>query len=184
MCNRCVEAMQGLSNQATQAKTAEAQANTTEAQAKAANESAPHPVLGLLGAIGLLGALRSSVPEQSIRVDNKHKVTIAPFESLDAALVTSEKVRKLVFPEALGEAQQELNYEAALLRSAALIPTLPEDMKFEGLAALLSLVLMGFNPNEVDDIKKSLREGYEEMAASKIKEANVKLLAETGFVNV
>ena len=180
MCNRCAEAMQELSNQATQAKTAEAQADTAEAT----TESTQHPVLGLLGAIGLLGALRSKAPEQTIRVDNKHKVTIAPFETLDAALVTSEKVRKLAFPDAVGEAQQVLNYEAALLRSAALIPTLPEDMKFEGLAALLSLVLMGFDPNEVDDIKKSLREGYEEVVASKIKEANVKLLAETGFVNV
>lgn len=127
---------------------------------------------------------QAQAPEQTVLFLGNDTVAIKPFETLDDALVTSNKVAQLVYPETLGENAQYAKYEADLVRVAATIPVLPEERKFEGLVGLLAVVLMGFEPQDLDAVKDVLRESLEAVAVGEVRKNTETFLRERGFGDV
>lgn len=127
---------------------------------------------------------QAQAPEQTVLFLGNDTVAIKPFETLDDALVTSNKVAQLVYPETLGEDAQYAKYEADLVRVAATIPVLPEERKFEGLVGLLAVVLMGFEPQDLPAVKDVLRESLEAVAVGEVRKNTETFLRERGFGDV
>lgn len=122
--------------------------------------------------------------ENTIYFEGNDVVSIKPFGTLDDALITAEKVARLVYPDSLGEVAQIQKYEADLLRAVATIPTLALEQKFEGLTAVLAIVLMGFESEDLGAVKAFLKSSLEDVTKAEVKKNTSTFLIRNGFAQV
>ena len=129
--------------------------------------------------------MRTQAPEQqTVLFVGNDRVAIKPFETLDDAVVTGQKVAKLLYPETFGENPDFAKYEASLVRAASMIPVLPAEQKFEGLTSLLAIVLMGLEPEDLDAAKDLIRQSLEQASAAEVRKNTTAFLQERGFGEV
>ncbi len=147
----------------------------------------------LAGAIIGLGQISQTTPneaaahkqnEQTLMYLGNDKVKVKPFTKLEDVIVTGEKLKKLVYPEQLGQERIIEKYEADLIRAASAIPALPQDGKFEGLVELLGLALIGFDVDDIEDVKASLASLMEKKATTEVRNNTVQFLKERGFAEI
>lgn len=129
--------------------------------------------------------MRTQAPEQqTVLFVGNDRVAIKPFETLDDAVATGQKVAQVLYPETFGEDPDYAKYEASLVRAASMIPVLPDEKKFEGLAALLAIVLMGFETESLDEVKDLMRQSLEAATAAEVRKNTTAFLQSRGFGEV
>lgn len=119
--------------------------------------------------------------QPTVLFEGRSTVKIKPLATLDDALISGAKVSRLVYPASLTEPEQILKYQSDLLRAVSNLNVLPEESKFEGLTAVLALVLMGFNPEDIGDVKELLRASLEKAAEAEVRKNTTAFLQENGF---
>lgn len=170
MCQNCAE-------QATQA-----QATDIRQRVRVGSGSDLEQALREQG-IGI-AQVKHTTEQPSVLFEGQATVKIKPIVTLDDALVSGAKVSRLVYPASLTEPEQMLKYQSDLLRVVSTLNVLPEEQKFEGLTAVLATVLMGFNPDDLEDVKELLRQSLEKVAEAEVRKNTTVFLQENGFAQV
>lgn len=121
--------------------------------------------------------------EKTIGFVGNDQFNIKPFATLDDVVVTGEKLVPLLFPDEQEGRQIEL-YEADLIRKASAVVAAAPNVKFEALTDLLATVLIGFEADELGDIKAVLASQLQKRASAVVRANTTTFLESKGFGRV
>lgn len=116
--------------------------------------------------------------EKTLVIENTHNIKIKPFATLEDIVTSGHKFTDILFP---GRAQDPRDYELSVINSAAALATVAPERKFEALTSLLGLVLMGYEPDQLNDAKDLLRVGLEDAIHAKVKATTTEALGAFGL---
>lgn len=116
---------------------------------------------------------------KTLVIENSHKVSIAPFASLEDVVVAGEKFGSLLFPERELDSR---DYEIAVIAAATKLATVAEEDKLQALTELLGLTLIGFEKDQLPEAKAFLKDHFEDAVHDSVKQLNTEMLQSFGLV--
>jgi hypothetical protein len=109
-------------------------------------------------------------------------VKIKPFVSLDEAFTSASKVAQLAYGKQGASEQEQKNlYQASVAVASARFVASEEQDRYETLVDLLGVVLMGFDPNSMSEVKEDLKASLEAVAKKEIRQNTEQFLTASGF---
>lgn len=123
--------------------------------------------------------------KDTVFFEGSGKFQIKPFATLDDALISGAKVAGLVYPTSeKTEAELEVQYQADLLRAVSFLNVAKPDERYSALVSVLGLVLMGFDPDDLNEIKADLNETLAVTAREAVRKNTEAFLKANGFGQV
>lgn len=117
----------------------------------------------------------------SVLLTGTSSASIKPFVTLDDALATGEKIGRLLFPAIADKEIQLQKYQHKLSEAVATLTLAKPEDKFEALSGVLGVVLMGFEAEDLPDLKVYLANQMERAVNKNIAEHTSEYLKSTGF---
>ena len=160
------------------------QAKCGETQPQANNEEQAIQTGVLLGVALAEQAREDAVhatDKDTVRFEGSGKFIIKPFATLDDAVVSGAKIGRLVYPDSKPEAELDVQYQSDLLRAVSMLNVAKPDERYSALVSVLGLVLMGFDPDDLEDIKADLNKTLAVTGREMVRQNTEAFLKANGF---
>lgn len=119
--------------------------------------------------------------EKTLIVLNDHVVKMKPFSTLEDVVVSGEKVARILFPDSDTFFHE---YEVAVLRAAAALPTAAPQDKVKAISDLLGLVLIGIAEEDLAEVKLNIAAKFEEAIKAQVTKTTIAALDDLGLTRI